>query len=125
MILYQNQAELISLTYLFSGLRFINEVFRYLFRTFLMLYLVKWCELSDQVQRAACIKWAGQFECDGSCGRGPVSKKGNLFFFSENYRLFEDKRARLSRESSFEEAKAPLSRLEFSIFIKLFRPKLG
>ena len=38
-----------SLTYLFSGLRFITEAFRYLFSTFLMLCLVEWCELSDQV----------------------------------------------------------------------------
>ena len=43
---------------------------------------------------AACIRRAGQCECDGSW---PVSKKRNVFF-EENYRLFGDKRARLSGE---------------------------
>ena len=52
------------------------------------------CELFRQVQRAACIRRAGQFECDGSW---PISKKRNVFF-DENYRLFGDKRARLSGE---------------------------
>ena len=48
---------------------------------------------------------AGQFGCDGSCDRGPVSKKSKVFFKKVIVYL-ETSEPGLG--SSFEEAKAPL-----------------